>query len=357
MLAVQRVAGRRVDVVPGPARLRLVHRDVGAAQQGRDLDALLREQRDPDAGIHPHGDAVHRERRLQHRSDAAGQPFCLGAAGADQQDRELVTAQAGKHVAGGVQVLVQPGGHQPQQVVTCVMPEAVVHLFEPVEVQQQQRAAGVLVRELLLRGVVERPPVAEPGQLVGPGQLVAVGQRARLAERDDEPAQRDHDGGGAQHNREQVQRVLVVVDQHTERAQRGADREAESYPVGQRDAVGLCRARRSEPDDQGRCHPHGIAQPAGLIGAVAGREQVDGVGDVEQHEAPEQQPQADRRMPVEQGDERRDHQEQQHVQQRVGQRRHDDRLAAAGDREDRSRRTRRPRRPLPARRPRRRARG
>jgi hypothetical protein len=34
-------------------------------------------------------------------------------------------------------------GDQPQQVVACVVPQAVVDLLEPVEVQQQQGAACV----------------------------------------------------------------------------------------------------------------------------------------------------------------------------------------------------------------------
>ena len=75
-------------------------------------------------------------------ADAAGQLLRPRRCSAStQQHRELVAAEAGKHVAGAVQLLAQPGGHQPQQVVAGVVPEAVVDLLEPVEVQQQQRAA------------------------------------------------------------------------------------------------------------------------------------------------------------------------------------------------------------------------
>ena len=84
---------------------------------------------------------------------------------------------------------------------------------------------------------------------------------------------------------EQVQQVLVVVDEHGERAQRRPDREAEPHPVGQRDPGGLRGPGRSEADDQGRRHPDGVAEPARLVGAVAGGEQVDGVGDREQRRA------------------------------------------------------------------------
>ena len=64
----------------------------------------------------------------------------------DQQHRELVAAQAGQHLAGAVQVLAQPVGHQLEQGVTGVVAEAVVDLLEPVQVEQQQRAGAAPAR-------------------------------------------------------------------------------------------------------------------------------------------------------------------------------------------------------------------
>ena len=90
----------------------------------------------------------------------------------------------------------------------------------------------------------------------------------RLAEGDDQSAQRDHHGGRTQHHCEQVQRVLVVVDQHGERAQGRPDREAEPDPLRQRDARCLLGACGSKADHQGGGDPDGVAQPARLIGAV-----------------------------------------------------------------------------------------
>ncbi len=60
-------------------------------------------------------------------------------AAADQEQRELVAAEAGEQVA-VAQVLGQPDADVRQQLVADVVTEAVVDLLELVHVEQQQRA-------------------------------------------------------------------------------------------------------------------------------------------------------------------------------------------------------------------------
>ena len=108
----------------------------------RDLVAVLREQRDADAGVDPHGDAVHGERGLEHVADAAGADAPRHRPSASER-----TARRTRRRPGGparrwspCRFLRSRVGDQPQQVVAGVVPEAVVDLLEPVEVEQQQRA-------------------------------------------------------------------------------------------------------------------------------------------------------------------------------------------------------------------------
>lgn len=59
------------------------------------------------------------------------------------QDDELVTAEPGEGVH-GTQRGLQPGGDPHEQPVACLVPERVVHLLDPVEVQKQHAdGAGV----------------------------------------------------------------------------------------------------------------------------------------------------------------------------------------------------------------------
>ena len=133
-------------------------------------------------------------------------------------------------------LLAQPGGDQPQQVVAGVVAEAVVDLLEPVEVQQQQGAAcGRRRRAAAAALLVEGAPVAQPGQLVGQGQLVAVRQRAASRKVTISRPRAVTTVAGAERHGQDVEQVLVVVDEHDQRAQGGADREAEPHPVGQQD--------------------------------------------------------------------------------------------------------------------------
>jgi hypothetical protein len=63
VLTTQRVVRFAVDAEAGAQVLGVVYRDVGAAQERGDLQAVLGEQGDADTRSHPHRDAVDGEGR------------------------------------------------------------------------------------------------------------------------------------------------------------------------------------------------------------------------------------------------------------------------------------------------------
>ena len=67
---------------------------------------------------------------------------CAGVAGTAQEHAELVAAEPRGRV-GGAQDRAQPLAHLAEQLVAGVVAERVVELLEAVEIEQQQRQAGV----------------------------------------------------------------------------------------------------------------------------------------------------------------------------------------------------------------------
>ena len=115
-----------------------VHRDVGASHQLVRLDAVLRVHRDADAGLHLEHHLLEGERLDQRVADPAGQLDRLAVRRDPRQvHRELVAAQARHHV---VRAQHAPDAlrEQREQLVADVVPERVVDLLEPVQVQQAQ---------------------------------------------------------------------------------------------------------------------------------------------------------------------------------------------------------------------------
>ncbi len=101
-----------------------------------------------------------------------------GLVGVRQQDGELVPAHAGQQVA-RAQRLLQARTDEGQQVVTDGVPEAVVDLLEPVEVDHHDGApagAGPVDGPLELLG--EPAPVGQPGERV----VVRLGRQLPQAE-------------------------------------------------------------------------------------------------------------------------------------------------------------------------------
>ena len=105
----------------------------------------------------------------QRRTHLDGDTHGLVEAGVLQQDRELVAAQACQQVA-GTHLLAQAGAHLSQQQVPCVVAQAVIDLFELVQVQHQQGLAPALrVGQARPPLGVQDPPVRKPRQVVGSG--------------------------------------------------------------------------------------------------------------------------------------------------------------------------------------------
>src|SRR5665647_2441191 len=102
-------------------------------------------------------------------------------AAALEQDRELVPAQPRQQVA-GVQLLGEPHADLDQQPVPDVMPEAVVDLLEPVQVEQEERTPALPGQQTLRDVLVQGPPVGQPGQFVGPRLVVHVRHPHQLLE-------------------------------------------------------------------------------------------------------------------------------------------------------------------------------
>ena len=164
------------DVAALAGGLRVVHRDVGVAQQLLGVVAGLRE-RDADAGGHQQFVAVDQER----------QPECIGHGGRDllgllerrdalEQHRELIAAEPGDRV-GRPRALDEPLRGGLQQPVADVVAERIVHVLEVVEVDHQDRQpvlGAPRERDRVLDAVAEQAPVREQRQRVVEGELAEL---------------------------------------------------------------------------------------------------------------------------------------------------------------------------------------
>ena len=112
--------------------------------------------------------------------------------GVGQQDGELVTAHPGEQVA-VLQGALQAGADQAQQVVADTVPEAVVDLLEPVQVDHEDGARPATVAvDGGLQLLDEAAAVGQPGQRI----LVGLGGQLREAQLLDRPqlGVLDHEG-------------------------------------------------------------------------------------------------------------------------------------------------------------------
>ena len=93
----------------------------------------------------------------------------LGLVGPDifEEDREFVSADPSDGVM-GPERLGDPGGGQDEEPITHGVTEAVVHEFEPVDIEEENRKGQGRVALIVPQGVVqavhEERPVGEPGQ-------------------------------------------------------------------------------------------------------------------------------------------------------------------------------------------------
>jgi hypothetical protein len=164
------------DLHAVPPALGAVHGGVGAGQQQRAVAAVVGTERDTDARVDVEGHAVEHEGVAQGRTQAARDLLRASCVGFGQEDGELVTAHPGEEVA-GLQSPLQAWPHQAQQVVAHAVPEAVVDLLEPVQIDHQDRAvrrSGAVDGRLQL--------LDEPAAVGQPGQRIVVGFRGQLPE-------------------------------------------------------------------------------------------------------------------------------------------------------------------------------
>jgi hypothetical protein len=176
------VVRARIDVVSDASRFGHVHRHVGPAEEHAQVAALPRKQCDADAHIGLEGNAFESERHSQGGPELDGDRNGVCVVGVIQQNRELVTAEPGKQRV-GVELGPEPAPDLDQQPVADIVPEAVVYLLEPVEVQEQQ-GEGLTVRRSQQTGDVgiERPPVRQAGEVVGSGQSAQISHPDQLLE-------------------------------------------------------------------------------------------------------------------------------------------------------------------------------
>ncbi len=226
LLVMARLGAHRVGVqlaARPSAPLRLVHRDVGVAQQldggflpadafqvGRQADG------DADADRQLDLDAVHHDATAERVADAFGEVergVLVDVAVA--QDHELVAADAGDHVGGssGVRDAVC---HLGEQCVADLVADGVVDVLQPVDVHEQDgdvaaRAADAVER--VGRGAQQQQAVGQPGERVVVGlagelalQVLGGGDVAS-----DATPVLDHAVGGAVQHQIDVERALEAV--------------------------------------------------------------------------------------------------------------------------------------------------
>ena len=145
------------------AALGEVHRDVGALHQHLARRAVVRVHRDAGARLDLEVELVDAERILERDADPRRDRERLTFAGdVGEQHGELVAAEPGDDAALRQHLLDARADHA-QQRVAGLVPERVVDLLEPVEVDQQHGGAAaarsLLLREATLEGVGEVEPV------------------------------------------------------------------------------------------------------------------------------------------------------------------------------------------------------
>ena len=190
-IGFQRVArlelGRHRFIEDGEAvaarRFRAVERKVGLLQQLLLVAAVIRRDRDADAGADLDAMAGQQERLGDELGDPRRQ---LGRAGALVlavllDDGEFVAAEPRQHV-GCAQRRFQSLRHQPQQRVAGAMTEGIVDVLEAIEIEHQDREGRTAIPELAVELVEpgeEKGAVRQSGQDVGLRKLehAAVGQR------------------------------------------------------------------------------------------------------------------------------------------------------------------------------------
>ena len=104
--------------------------------------------------------------RTASSSDARSSQSTTNSSPAEARQRELLVAEA-RHRVGRSQGGLQSVRDVPQELVAGAVPERVVDVLEPVEVQEQERgerAAALGARQRKLETIAEEESVRQPGQ-------------------------------------------------------------------------------------------------------------------------------------------------------------------------------------------------
>ncbi len=166
------VGGEETQLVPALG-LGVVHGRIRLAQKKFVVIAIIRKDGDADAGGREHLDgAADDQRSGQFVEDPGGRHLHVeDAARVGQDDRELVTAEPGDGVV-VVECGADAGCRRLDELVAGAVPETVVDVLEPVEVEEQQRddvPVPLRARHGLDQPVAEEIAVGQAGQSVEVG--------------------------------------------------------------------------------------------------------------------------------------------------------------------------------------------
>ena len=284
-----------------PAGLDVLHRHAGVAQQRGVVRAVVREDRDADAGRQVDVLAIDMEGARQGVQHLARHPAGrLGRRDVGHQQRELVAPEPrqegrvpqalAEQAVAGAGGLAQPLGHGHQQQVARAVAQGVVDLAEAVEVEVQQRERAVAVtgaHQSRLELLDEDTPVGQAGERVVVGQAVLVDLEGQAVAHPDLQLAGVH-GLGQELGRAQLQRAQLAGRvagrrQHDDR--RVAQPLVQADQAQQVEAVQL-RHHQVEQDQAGSVGSGGLQRQPGIVdrdeAGVAGILQI-GLGNVGHH--------------------------------------------------------------------------
>ena len=170
--------GRRVELeIIAPEFFRVVHRRIGIADHGVDIDIAGRRGRDADARRDKDLVAFELERPVHRFKNLPGHnsgacflgKFC-------ENYRELVTAEAADGIL-GAHARAQPPRNLQQQLVTNPVAERIVDRFETVEVDEHDAgapAAALRLFQRMLQAVIKQHAIGQPCQTVMAGKELEI---------------------------------------------------------------------------------------------------------------------------------------------------------------------------------------
>ncbi len=167
------ISAWNILATPRPSGFCAVQGQVGAFHQPLGLLSVLRRAGDTDADTDNNLMSFDVERRFQQPGQPVGKPDGVGRQRQrDLQDGELVPAEPPDGV-GFAQAMAQPPGNRLQQQVARGVPERVIDMLEPVEIEKVQRDQATPARpqDGLFELVTKKRAVGQVGQHVIAGKV------------------------------------------------------------------------------------------------------------------------------------------------------------------------------------------